>query len=71
MRASSKKQFEMFGRYSRRADLESRSFYSAVLYLRSKGESVLRVSQRQSKGGNRLLSNKELMAMAFALGWGR
>lgn len=66
-----KKQFEMFGQYVRRADLEDRSFYAAVQYLRSHGCTCIKISNRQSKVDSRLLSNKQLMSMAEDRGWGR
>lgn len=50
---------------------ESRAFYAAVVWLRSKGLKVCRISGRQSRVGDHLFTKPEVVRYAVARGWVR
>lgn len=65
----SRKQFEMFERPNRYGRRENEKRYEAVVFLRSLGMRVFKVSPVQNKVDTRLLSNVEMYRMAQSLGW--
>lgn len=69
MRASSKKQWELFGREQRYVRREPKYFYAAVIFLPSIGCDVMRISMRQSRVNGCLRTNRELMGLARNAGW--
>lgn len=68
MRASRKKQAELFAALPHRyVQAEPMRFYEAVVFLRAKGSTVLRVSDRQSLVDGCLLDNRQLLQLADQL----